>query len=66
MSSAPVLLFLEALTGTEGLVPDPYYGGAGPHQIERGGFLKVHADFNWYPKLRLDRRLNLLVYLNRD
>jgi len=66
MSSAPVLLFLEALTGIEGLIPDPYYGGAGPHQIERGGFLKVHADFNWHPKLRLDRRLNLLVYLNRD
>ncbi|HUP43815.1 MAG TPA: 2OG-Fe(II) oxygenase, partial [Thermoanaerobaculia bacterium] len=47
MSSAPVLLFLEALTGIEGLIPDPYFGGAGPHQIEPGGFLKVHADFNW-------------------
>jgi len=66
MSSAPVLEFLEALTGIEGLIPDPYYGGAGPHQIERGGFLKVHSDFNWHPRLKLDRRLNLLVYLNRD
>lgn len=66
MNSAPVLEFLEALTGIDGLIPDPYFGGAGPHQIEPGGFLKVHADFNWHPKLRLDRRLNLLVYLNRD
>ena len=66
MSSAPVLEFLEALTGIDGLIPDPYFGGAGPHQIERGGFLKVHADFNWHPKMRLDRRLNLLVYLNKD
>jgi hypothetical protein len=66
MNSAPVLEFLEALTGIEGLIPDPYYGGAGPHQIEPGGFLKIHADFNWHPLLRLDRRLNLLVYLNRD
>jgi hypothetical protein len=66
MNSAPVLEFLETLTGIEGLIPDPYYGGAGPHQIEPGGFLKVHADFNWHPKLHLDRRLNLLVYLNRD
>ncbi len=32
----------------------------------RGGFLKVHADFNWHPKLKLDRRLNVLIYLNRD
>jgi hypothetical protein len=66
MSSAPVLQFLEALTGIEGLIPDPYFGGAGPHQIERGGFLKVHVDFNWHPLLKLDRRLNLLVYLNQD
>lgn len=66
MNSAPVLEFLEALTGIEGLIPDPYFGGAGPHQILPGGFLKVHADFNWHPKMRLDRRLNLLVYLNQD
>ncbi len=66
MNSAPVLQFLESLTGIDGLIPDPYYGGAGPHQILPGGFLKVHADFNWHPKLRLDRRLNLLVYLNHD
>jgi len=66
MNSAPLLQFLERLTGIEGLISDPYYGGAGPHQIERGGFLKVHVDFNWHPLLRLDRRLNLLVYLNQD
>ena len=66
MSSPPVLQFLEALTGIEGLIPDPYFGGAGPHQILPGGFLKVHADFNWHPLLKLDRRLNLLVYLNKD
>jgi 2OG-Fe(II) oxygenase superfamily len=66
MSSAPVLRFLETLTGIQGLIPDPYYGGAGPHQILPGGFLKVHVDFNWHPLLKLDRRLNLLVYLNKD
>jgi Rps23 Pro-64 3,4-dihydroxylase Tpa1-like proline 4-hydroxylase len=66
MNSAPVLRFLEALTGIQGLIPDPYYGGAGPHQILPGGFLKVHVDFNWHPLLKLDRRLNLLVYLNQD
>ncbi|MES1211016.1 MAG: 2OG-Fe(II) oxygenase, partial [Acidobacteriota bacterium] len=66
MSSAPVLQFLEALTGIEGLIPDPYFGGAGPHQIVPGGFLKVHVDLNWHPLLKLDRRLNLLVYLNHD
>ena len=66
LNSAVVLEFLEGLTGIDGLIPDPYFGGAGPHQSYRDGFLKIHADFNWHPKLKLDRRVNLLVYLNRD
>jgi hypothetical protein len=65
-SAPPMLEFLERLSGIDGLVPDPYFAGGGLHQTVRGGFLKVHADFNWHPKLRLDRRLNVLVYLNRD
>lgn len=65
MNSFEMLLWLEAVTGIEGLIPDPYFGGGGLHQIEPGGFLKVHADFNVHPKLKLDRRLNMLVYLNR-
>ena len=66
MNSFEMLLWLEAVTGIEGLIPDPYFGGGGLHQIEPGGFLKVHADFNVHPKLNLDRRLNMLIYLNRD
>jgi 2-oxoglutarate-Fe(II)-dependent oxygenase superfamily protein len=66
MNSFEMLLFLESLTGIDGLIPDPYFGGGGLHQIEAGGFLKVHADFNVHPKLKVDRRLNLLLYLNKD
>lgn len=66
MNGFEMLLFLERLTGIEGLIPDPYFGGGGLHQIEPGGFLKVHADFNVHPKLHLDRRLNMLIYLNAD
>lgn len=65
-NSAPFLQFLEVLTGIEGLIPDPYLEGGGIHQIQRGGFLKVHADFNHHEALKLDRRLNVLLYLNRD
>ena len=60
------LLFLEELTGIEGLIPDPYFGGGGLHQIEPGGFLKIHADFNVHPKLKIDRRLNMLTYMNKE
>lgn len=66
MNSWTMLVWLEALTGIDGLIPDPYFGGGGLHQIEPGGFLKIHTDFNVHPKLKLDRRLNILVYLNRD
>ena len=60
------LRFLEALPGIAGLIPDPYYEGGGLHQIQRGGHLKIHADFNKHARLNLDRRINLLVYLNKD
>jgi Rps23 Pro-64 3,4-dihydroxylase Tpa1-like proline 4-hydroxylase len=66
LNSREIVNFLEKLTGIEGLVPDPHYAGGGCHELRPGGFLKVHADFNWHRQLRLDRRINLLVYLNKD
>lgn len=65
-NSAPFVRFLEELTGIRGLIVDPSFEGGGLHQIEQGGFLHVHADFNRHPTLPLDRRLNLLFYLNKD
>jgi hypothetical protein len=66
LNSATVLQFLERLTSISRLVPDPYFAGGGLHQIEPGGHLGIHADFNVYERLGLDRRLNLLLYLNED
>jgi Rps23 Pro-64 3,4-dihydroxylase Tpa1-like proline 4-hydroxylase len=65
-NSRPMLEFLEELTGIRGLISDPYFVGGGVHQIKPGGFLEVHADFNRHTKLNLDRRLNVLLYLNQD
>ncbi len=56
--------FLEALTGIEGLLADPHLAGGGLHQLNPGGFLRVHADFNRHQVLKLDRRINALLYLN--
>ncbi|HHM21169.1 MAG TPA: 2OG-Fe(II) oxygenase [Bacteroidetes bacterium] len=67
LNSEPFLQFLQELTGIEEtLLPDPYFEGGGFHESKRGGFLKIHADFNKHRKTGLDRRLNVLVYLNKD
>ncbi|MBI1305076.1 MAG: 2OG-Fe(II) oxygenase [Bacteroidetes bacterium] len=66
LNSEPFLNFLSELTGIENLIPDPSFEGGGCHQIKPGGYLKVHADFNKHKATRLDRRLNVLVYLNKD
>lgn len=66
LNSAHFLTFLEDLTGIQNLLPDPHFEGGGLHQILRGGKLGIHADFNKHRKLGLDRRLNFLVYLNKN
>lgn len=66
LNSGTFLSFLERLTGIRGLIPDPHLFGGGLHLIEPGGFLKIHADFNVHQQLRLDRRLNLLLFLNQN
>lgn len=66
LNSPAFLLPLEELTGIKGLIPDPYLFGGGLHNTASGGFLKVHADFNYHPRFKLNRRLNVLVYLNEQ
>lgn len=63
-NSGSFLRFLEAITGISGLIADPYLEGGGLHRTQRGGFLKLHTDFNWNRQLRLHRRINVLLYLN--
>jgi hypothetical protein len=67
LTDGPFVHLLEELTGFEDLLPDPALDGAGLHRSLRGGFLNVHADFTAHhtdPTLR--RRVNLLLFLNRD
>jgi len=66
LNGPAMLRFLQAMTGIKGLIPDPYYIGGGLHETKSGGHLGVHTDFNVHKPLKLERRLNLLVYLNDD
>lgn len=63
-NSGNFLRFLESATGICGLIADPYLEGGGLHRTQRGGFLKLHTDFNWNRQLHLHRRVNVLLYLN--
>jgi Rps23 Pro-64 3,4-dihydroxylase Tpa1-like proline 4-hydroxylase len=59
---------IESLTGISPLIRgDTRLLGAGVHRIHSGGFLRSHTDFNTYDHPvhgKLDRRINLLLYLN--
>jgi len=66
LNSSGFLKILEEITGEVGLIPDPYLSGGGIHSTGKSGFLKLHADFNWHEKLKAYRRLNILVYLNKN
>ena len=61
------LRYLQSLTNIqETLISDPYLEGGGYHEIKRNGLLEVHTDFNKHFFIDLDRRLNLLLYLNKN
>lgn len=66
LNSSLFLKFLEELTGISNLISDSSFRGGGLHNIYRGGKLGVHADFNKHEQYGLDRRLNLLLYLNKE
>lgn len=66
LNSRPFVQFLENMTGIKGLIPDPYFAGGGIHMVANGGHLDIHADFNHNAILNLERRLNVLIYLNKD
>ena len=66
LNSITFLEFLSRVTGIPSLISDPSFEGGGLHQIVRGGKLGIHADFNRHRVYNLDRRLNLLLYLNKE
>lgn len=66
LNSRPFIQFLEGMSGIKGLIPDPYFAGGGIHVVGNGGHLDIHADFNHNAILNLERRMNVLIYLNKD
>lgn len=65
-NSAAITEFLESLTTIPALIADPHYIGGGFHETSKGGKLGIHADFRINERLHLNRRINMIIYLNKD
>ncbi len=57
---------IEKLMGVENLYSDPYLHGGGLHCSRQGGKLDIHLDYSIHPKLKMERRCNLILYLTPD
>lgn len=66
LNSGSFLNRVAKLTGVDKLISDPYLTGGGLNCILPGGVLDVHADGNWHDAMGVHRRLNAILYLNRD
>ena len=66
ISSKPFLEFVSRLSGLPDLILDAQMYGGGTHENLHGQDLDPHVDFNFDQTRLLHRRLNLIVYLNKD
>jgi len=65
LNSSLILTALGNRVDIPKLVPDSYFAGGGLNVTMRDGLLDVHVDGNYHDKTGLNRRLNVLVYLNK-
>ena len=62
----PFLDFVSRLSAIPDLILDPKMYGGGTHDNQYGQELDPHVDFNYDEGRQLHRRLNLIVYMNKE
>ena len=66
MNGGKFLRYLSKLTSIDGLISDPYFEGGGVNEISKSGTLAIHVDGTTHNTTKLHRRLNAILYLNKD
>jgi hypothetical protein len=66
IASQEFLDFVAEATGIPNLLHDEQMFGGGTHENLEGQDLDPHVDFNFIEDRKLHRRLNLLLYLNKE
>ena len=66
LNSTEFISQLQEITGIEKLYPDIGLHGGGLHIHGRGGKLNVHLVYSIHPKLKLQRKLNLILYVTEN
>jgi hypothetical protein len=66
LNSPEFVALIGRLFKIDPLFPDPGLHGGGWHIHKAGGKLNTHLDYSIHPKVPLQRKLNLLIYLNSD
>ncbi|MDR0329501.1 MAG: 2OG-Fe(II) oxygenase [Rickettsia sp.] len=64
LNSSIFLLALSETFNIKKLVPDPYFTGGGLNVTMPNGLLDVHVDGNYHDATGLNRRMNVIIYLN--
>lgn len=58
--------FIKQITDIVDLENDPHLHGAGLHAYPNNGKLDIHLDYNIHPITKKERRVNLIIYMNKD
>lgn len=66
VKSKDFISLVESITAIKGLKYDPHYFGGGTHNNLHGQDLDPHVDFTHHPISGHHRRMNLIVYLNKE
>jgi Rps23 Pro-64 3,4-dihydroxylase Tpa1-like proline 4-hydroxylase len=66
LNSIDFMTLISTLTGAKVLYSDSGLHGGGWHIHPSGGKLNVHLDYSIHPKMKLQRKFNLIIYLNEN